>query len=805
MKKYYNRNLKFVLCFFSLLILTGVKAVNVNYYPKAGNTDLSQVSQWTTSVNGIGGTSPVNFSTANHTFNITGVTNSSPTIAASWTVSGTGSILIIGDGITAVNFIIPSAYKVTGKLSNITANATLTISNSNSLTGITWPSNLDPTSTVDFLNLNSFTLPILTATTTGYGNIIFDKSSVNNVIIANVAFAGNLTLQNTGSFNSTFLSPDLRGNADQTITGNNLTLTVNNFIDTLKTGGNIILAPNTPINFDKDMWLKQSGPANQFMDGGNTLSCLGNLNMNGLASGYNFTGTMIIAGSQGTTPQKLDDDNQYSSPGAIVAAFNNLVINCSNPVQFITNAANETITINGNFIVASSGNHTVTLCTTSAATGNHTFNFLGDFMNNQNMPLNFNAATVYSFNGNNGQTISTVATYETFTNLTINDPSGITLSSPINVSGILNLSNGIINANDTTDVLLLKSTASCPVGGSVNSYVNGPVAKIGNSPFEFPVGASGRFMPLAISAPATNTDTITVDYIFDVPVNSMSVAAPLTNVSSLEYWYITQSVATDTVSLTLYWQTGNLSGIYYYDSTLRVANYNGGLWHNLGNTAVSGIFPGAGSVTSATEVTGMNGQFTFGNSNNNTNPLPISLSSFTANYMTENNSVLTEWTVESQLNNKEFVIEKTQDGTNYTEVARTPGAGTTAMPQSYSAYDYSPSEGISYYRLKQIDVDGNSSEFTPVPVYINTKQYSTITLYPNPVNDLANLNYISEDGEPITICITDMTGRTLCCKTYSDVKKGENNFLINTSGLISGVYFMKINSPQKNNCLKFIK
>lgn len=806
MKNYfYLRQLKIFLSCISVILFTCANSTPINnYYPRVGNTDLSKTSQWTTSVNGTAGVSPANFTSPNQFFHITGLNNASPTIAANWTVSGINSYILIGDGVNGVKFIIPSGYKVTATLHNITSLATLIISNKASLTSINWPTDVDPASTVEFLNLGNFTLPILSATNNGFGNIIIDNSSVNNTVLANVAFAGNLTLQNSASFNSTFLSPDLRGSADQTITGNNLSLTVDNFIDTLKTDGNVILGLNTPINFEQDIWMYQSGTTNQFIDNGNTLSCLGNLNMSGTSTGYNITGTIILAGNQGgTTPQLLTDNSQYSFPGAIVAALNNILINCNNPVEFITDVNNDIITINGNFTVATSGYYPITLGTVNAVTGNHTLNLMGDFINNQSMAITYNSSCMYNFNGTSGQTISSAVPNETFSNLIINDSMGITLGSSMYVSGLLKLSNGILTAKDSTVVLTLLQMATCPGGGSSISYVDGHVAKMGNTAFIFPIGGNGMYMPLGITAPFMLTDIITAEFVYSPPTNPFSLPATLGSVSSQAYWNIQQSMSPDPIQVTLYWQNGPSSGIFSYDTTLRVALYSGGIWNDLGNAAYAGNFPNAGSVTASTYPPNINGDFTFGFST--PTPLPITLTSFNATYIVENNSVLIDWNAASQLNNKEFIIEKTIDGKNYTQVGTREGDGTTPFAKSYSMVDYNPSAGVSYYRLRQVDVDGHSMAYAPVPINIATSISSSLDIYPNPCRDNIFISYNSEDGQPITVTIDDISGRTVFTTVFSDVKQGKNNFMLNTSGLSHGLYLLQITDAQKSLYQKILK
>lgn len=190
----------------------------------------------------------------------------------------------------------------------------------------------------------------------------------------------------------------------------------------------------------------------------------------------------------------------------------------------------------------------------------------------------------------------------------------------------------------------------------------------------------------------------------------------------------------------------------------------------------------------------------------NPNPLPITLTAFTANYAEETNFVLIDWTVATQINNKEFVIEKTTDGINYTDIATLPGAGTTSFPQSYSTIDNSPAAGISYYRLKQLDVDGNPTLFAPVLVSIaDNDQRTGLTLYPNPVGSTTSLTYNSTDESPLYIDIIDLTGRKVSSLTLNNIKMGENTFSINTSFLNKGIYFLRATGAQKVYTIKIVR
>ncbi len=94
-----------------------------NYYSKATG-GLHQLATWGTNIDGTG-TSPTNFTTTGITYNIRN--NATPTIAANWTVSGTGSKVIVGDGTNPCNFTVPATLTVTSPM-DVSASGTLTLS-----------------------------------------------------------------------------------------------------------------------------------------------------------------------------------------------------------------------------------------------------------------------------------------------------------------------------------------------------------------------------------------------------------------------------------------------------------------------------------------------------------------------------------------------------------------------------------------------------------------------------------------------------------------------------------------------------
>jgi hypothetical protein len=83
--------------------------------------------------------------------------------------------------------------------------------------------------------------------------------------------------------------------------------------------------------------------------------------------------------------------------------------------------------------------------------------------------------------------------------------------------------------------------------------------------------------------------------------------------------------------------------------------------------------------------------------------LPVEFTSFTASLQ---HYPLLRWETASETNNARFEIQRSTDGEVFEFVGSVAGAGTTAQPQNYMYHDIYAPEGINYYRLKQIDYNG---------------------------------------------------------------------------------------------------
>jgi hypothetical protein len=116
-----------------------------------------------------------------------------------------------------------------------------------------------------------------------------------------------------------------------------------------------------------------------------------------------------------------------------------------------------------------------------------------------------------------------------------------------------------------------------------------------------------------------------------------------------------------------------------------------------------------------------------------TSTLPIELLEFTA--VPDGNNVATHWVTATETNNDYFLLERCVTGTQFETVARVEGAGNSTQLLSYSFIDENPVAGVSYYRIRQVDFNGNFSFSQIVAVNFEPGEPVLSSVYPNPSND----------------------------------------------------------------------
>lgn len=234
----------------------------------------------------------------------------------------------------------------------------------------------------------------------------------------------------------------------------------------------------------------------------------------------------------------------------------------------------------------------------------------------------------------------------------------------------------------------------------------------------------------------------------------------------------TSGASVDVGSIDLQFDLTNLGAIDTSDLRLLVDTDNDGSFAD--ETPIVGAISLGGNIYQFSGVSSIvnNVRFTIGTIDKTQTPLPIKLVSFDATLIKNNVQIV--WKTETEINNDYFTIERGSNLEYWEFIKEVKGAGNSNSTLSYSIVDQKPLQGISYYRLKQTDFNGEFS-YSNFAI-INYKVLNDIMIYPNPVKDVLNITTACSD------CIT-----TIYSSTGQLIFSG-NEKKINTNNWAKGVY-----------------
>jgi len=165
--------------------------------------------------------------------------------------------------------------------------------------------------------------------------------------------------------------------------------------------------------------------------------------------------------------------------------------------------------------------------------------------------------------------------------------------------------------------------------------------------------------------------------------------------------------------------------------------------------------------------------------------LPVRWGRFDAKLV--ESGVRLDWTTHSEQDNAGFDIERSADARKFEKIAYVEGYGTSNAENHYSQTDPFPLTGISYYRLKQVDLDGTYMYSTIRAV--KNGDLASITVYPNPVKDILKIDFKGNKTDGVLVIYNVLGQRIL----QSDLTKSAQTG-IDVSALIPGMYFYRLDN-----------
>ncbi len=163
------------------------------------------------------------------------------------------------------------------------------------------------------------------------------------------------------------------------------------------------------------------------------------------------------------------------------------------------------------------------------------------------------------------------------------------------------------------------------------------------------------------------------------------------------------------------------------------------------------------------------------------------------------NTVNLSWETGYEINTDSFIVERSIDIINWQKITAFDGAGTSSYVQQYTYIDKNPLNGISYYRIRQIDFNGTETYSKIEAIEVKNK-VSNILLFPQPSSSYVEVILKEYYGEPILFTIHSSTGNPV-----KKIASNSSSTYIDLTTLNKGAYFIKIETNQITEMIKLIK
>ncbi|WP_139263103.1 hypothetical protein [Flammeovirga pacifica] len=343
-----------------------------------------------------------------------------------------------------------------------------------------------------------------------------------------------------------------------------------------------------------------------------------------------------------------------------------------------------------------------------------------------------------------------------FNEIELNTTGAVILKDDLHLSDEITFGKGIITAENSNIKFIFEDGSDYDIhtSPSSNSHLAVKVIKEGfTDTFTFPVGDGTKYHPIKISKPGKVSTIYEAQY-----KNNNLRTAHLTgngqDIAANEYWVLNATTANPSpVVVSLYKKFTEFSSV---DSTkLDVIEYDSSKHEWISDAhehTLSDFVSTDGPVTEF-------GVFTLHDETIGTN-LPIKLISFNATL--NQKEVDLKWSTASEENNEKFVVERSFDQRHWETVKEIQGAGNSNTQLDYEVFDeLSNTNEKVYYRLTQIDFDGNKEIFSSVSIGQNDDLNNVVSVFPDPVKRGNEITIQSTTDEVLSVKILSLDGKEM--------------------------------------------
>jgi len=315
---------------------------------------------------------------------------------------------------------------------------------------------------------------------------------------------------------------------------------------------------------------------------------------------------------------------------------------------------------------------------------------------------------------------------------------------PITVRDHLELNSGNIITNETGK-LVLESTA-LPLTESTNSRVEG-VLELKS----FAAGTTGfQFAGLTISSGADDLGNVTI--VRKTGILGINTVNAFKSIAAT--WDINaQFQPTAGRQISLSWLSALDNDNNSSNRFIVYRSTTPGIWEAVAPLAFLNTVTADSRTTAAVTTT----HFSSWTASEELQPLPVVWKKVYAE--PTQNQIVVRWETATESNTSLFEIEKMNEEKTFMQIGSQPAAGTSQQTRAYSFTDLQPRSGLNYYRLKQLDLDGQFAYSNVVSCFFENSELE-ISVFPNPTHDLLTIRSYS-DSQKGNLQLIDQTGRPI--------------------------------------------
>jgi len=195
--------------------------------------------------------------------------------------------------------------------------------------------------------------------------------------------------------------------------------------------------------------------------------------------------------------------------------------------------------------------------------------------------------------------------------------------------------------------------------------------------------------------------------------------------------------------------------------------------------------------------------------------LPVELTNFNVSAIPGHKAVKLSWRTESEVNNAYWLIQRKNEGLQFSEIDKIPGQGSKSNATNYEYIDSSVKPNNTYtYRLIDVAYDGSSEIHSEQSIFVAAlpEKFTLHPNYPNPFNPSTTIKFELPAGKSIYKTdiniynvlgqkVRDLLTAELETGRYTEVWDGRNNF---GSSLPSGTYYLVIKAGEYTDSMKML-